>query len=86
MPQLRPHLTVEPAPETILRAYDNLFIFTTVERLMPLLEPGELRCRPRGGYVSVRVGAYRLSGGDQFIEPGPAGGGAGFWAGTPPDV
>lgn len=33
-------LTIEPNPETILRAGDNLFIFTTVERLMPLLEAG----------------------------------------------
>lgn len=33
-------LTVEPDPETVLRAGDNLFIFTTVERLMPLIEAG----------------------------------------------
>jgi Trk K+ transport system NAD-binding subunit len=33
-------LTIEPDPQTILRAGDNLFVFTTIERLMPLIEYG----------------------------------------------
>jgi Trk K+ transport system NAD-binding subunit len=33
-------LTIEPDPATILQAGDNLFIFTLVDRLMPLIENG----------------------------------------------
>jgi Trk K+ transport system NAD-binding subunit len=33
-------LTIEPDPATVLQAGDNLFVFTTIERLMPLIEFG----------------------------------------------
>ncbi|MBE7469451.1 MAG: NAD-binding protein [Anaerolineales bacterium] len=33
-------LTIEPDPATLLQAGDNLFIFTTIDRLMPLIEFG----------------------------------------------
>jgi Trk K+ transport system NAD-binding subunit len=33
-------LTIEPDPATMLQAGDNLFVFTTVERLVPLIEYG----------------------------------------------
>ncbi|MBE7550845.1 MAG: NAD-binding protein [Anaerolineales bacterium] len=33
-------LTIEPDPATVLQAGDNLFIFTTIDRLMPFVEYG----------------------------------------------
>jgi Trk K+ transport system NAD-binding subunit len=33
-------VTIEPDPATVLQAGDNLFVFTTVERLAPLIEYG----------------------------------------------
>ena len=49
-------LTVEPAPETVLRAGDSLFVFTITERLVPLIESGGQRIDstpPRQGAVLV---------------------------------
>ena len=39
-------LTIEPDPATVLQAGDNLFVFTTVERLMPLIEYGLKQSNP----------------------------------------
>jgi Trk K+ transport system NAD-binding subunit len=41
--------TIEPDPATILQAGDNLFIFTTVQRLMPLIEYGLAPSSPPPG-------------------------------------
>jgi Trk K+ transport system NAD-binding subunit len=41
--------TIEPDPATILQAGDNLFIFTTVQRLMPLIEYGLASSSPPPG-------------------------------------
>ena len=39
-------LTIEPDPATVLRAGDNLFVFTTVEHLLPLIEYGVKHSSP----------------------------------------
>lgn len=42
-------LTIEPDPATVLQAGDNLFIFTTVDRLTPLIEFGLSRNNSASG-------------------------------------
>jgi Trk K+ transport system NAD-binding subunit len=48
-------LTIEPDPATRLQAGDNLFIFTTVERLIPLIEYGLQSNPPPGGEATILV-------------------------------
>lgn len=59
-------LMVEPDPETVLQPGENLFIFTTVERLIPLIEagvkPGESAMDPEGVILVCGLGhtGYRV--------------------------
>ncbi|MBI1880050.1 MAG: NAD-binding protein [Chloroflexi bacterium] len=42
-------ITIEPDPATVLQGGDNLFVFTTVERLIPLIEFGLTQSSPSSG-------------------------------------